>query len=418
MATIKYLYRSKLNEAQLKVRMLVSRDGENFTYDANSQIVVEKQIWEKYTDHSKIRDITLINKREDLKLKTASLKSFLLQEMKSVNEIELDKNWLELTISRYYKSGVHSKPDVHTLPQSIVYWAKKYIEYKKPSTSLGTHKKSNVILNYLIKYQNERKDMVYVRDVDFDFANNFRNFLVDDGYAQSTIERALKFCKTIVRYARINGIEVNQQFEAIKVQPPQKKPIIYLNLEEQADIEKLTLSGDEKTARDWLIIGCNLGQRISDLMDMNMSKVRKYKDKYIIEIEQKKTKKRVAIPFNKKAIKILDEYDWNFPPKLEYHVINDLFKVICRKAKIKEPILGTIKKSLGNKKVRGVEGVYPKHKLIGTHVCRRSFASNYYGKAPTSYLKTITGHTSEKDFLGYIGKSETDYAVDLAKYLD
>jgi hypothetical protein len=49
-------------------------------------------------------------------------------------------------------------------------------------------------------------------------------------------------------------------------------------------------------------------------------------------------------------------------------------------------------------------------------VGRRSFASNYYGKIPTTYLIFITGHSSEKMFLNYMGKSNKDLAVEVSKY--
>jgi hypothetical protein len=49
-------------------------------------------------------------------------------------------------------------------------------------------------------------------------------------------------------------------------------------------------------------------------------------------------------------------------------------------------------------------------------VGRRSFASNYYGKIPTTYLIFITGHSSEKMFLSYMGKSNKDLALEVSKY--
>ena len=61
-------------------------------------------------------------------------------------------------------------------------------------------------------------------------------------------------------------------------------------------------------------------------------------------------------------------------------------------------------------------GKFPKHKLVTSHICRRSFSSNFYGDIPTALLKSITGHSTEKQFLEYIGKSETDQAEQLAEY--
>jgi len=63
-----------------------------------------------------------------------------------------------------------------------------------------------------------------------------------------------------------------------------------------------------------------------------------------------------------------------------------------------------------------IKGVYPKYELIGSHVCRRSFATNFYGKIPTPILINITGHGTEKMFLKYIGKTSYDNAYQMVKY--
>jgi len=62
---------------------------------------------------------------------------------------------------------------------------------------------------------------------------------------------------------------------------------------------------------------------------------------------------------------------------------------------------------------RKVTGSYRKCDLVSTHICRRSFATNHYGKLPTPVLMAITGHQTEKMFLKYIGKSAKDNAETL-----
>ena len=60
--------------------------------------------------------------------------------------------------------------------------------------------------------------------------------------------------------------------------------------------------------------------------------------------------------------------------------------------------------------------MYSKNELVTSHIGRRSFATNNYGKIPTPLLMSATGHTTEKMFLEYIGKTETDRAMQLAEY--
>ena len=88
-------------------------------------------------------------------------------------------------------------------------------------------------------------------------------------------------------------------------------------------------------------------------------------------------------------------------------------KKVCEKAKINEPIHGTLFDPEIKEKV---EKDYPKWKLVSSHIGRRSFASNNYGIIPTSFLMYITGHTTEAMFLTYIGKSNKDIAMELTNY--
>ena len=65
---------------------------------------------------------------------------------------------------------------------------------------------------------------------------------------------------------------------------------------------------------------------------------------------------------------------------------------------------------------RKKSGVYPKWKLVSSHIGRRSFATNFYGEIPTTYLTYITGHSTESMFLKYIGKSNKDKAMEMTNF--
>ena len=79
-------------------------------------------------------------------------------------------------------------------------------------------------------------------------------------------------------------------------------------------------------------------------------------------------------------------------------------------------LITVTKKGKGNKKKRKIDGIYQKWELISSHVCRRSFATNLYGKLPTSLIMQITAHSSEKMLLNYIGKDSLDYAQQIADF--
>ena len=68
--------------------------------------------------------------------------------------------------------------------------------------------------------------------------------------------------------------------------------------------------------------------------------------------------------------------------------------------------------------MRHEKGIYEKWQLVTSHICRRSFATNLFGKLPTALIMQITAHSSEKTFYGYIGKNSFDYAQQIADYYE
>jgi integrase len=116
------------------------------------------------------------------------------------------------------------------------------------------------------------------------------------------------------------------------------------------------------------------------------------------DVFQQKGKKHVSIPVTGRAKKVLES---GFPERIALQNLNDYIKKVVKAAKIDELIDG---KKYDSESKRKVFAKYPKYELITSHVCRRSFATNYYKKIPTTVIMGITGHVKESTFLQYIGK--------------
>ena len=160
-------------------------------------------------------------------------------------------------------------------------------------------------------------------------------------------------------------------------------------------------------AKDWLIIGCYTAQRVSDFYRMNKSMIVLENNIYWIVFKQFKTGQRVKIPIHYKVMGILEKYKLDFPPNFSQDEhsnrtqLSSLMKDVCEASGINEKVRG---------RYNGVIGRYPKYKLIQNHTCRRSFATNFYGRPdwPTPMIMKITGHLNEINFLKYIDQ-EDDY---------
>jgi hypothetical protein len=126
-------------------------------------------------------------------------------------------------------------------------------------------------------------------------------------------------------------------------------------------------------------------------------------------LKQQKTGKLVAIQILLEALEIFED---GMPYKISLVHFNEYIK------EVKATNLSTPTK--GCKKLKHnlptVEGVFPKHEVVSSHVCRRSFSSNYYGRIPTSVLMVITGHGTERMFLSYIVKTTYYNAHQMLEY--
>ncbi len=60
--------------------------------------------------------------------------------------------------------------------------------------------------------------------------------------------------------------------------------------------------------------------------------------------------------------------------------------------------------------------VIQKWEAITSHIGRRSFASNFYGKIPTALLMEATGHSTEQMFNRYISSADTERTRALMAY--
>lgn len=410
MATVNFLYRSQKKESDLKLRLLFSNEKPK-VIEVNSKIFIDKSKWDKITNSKRLRDAELLDLKTEIDEKTNDLRKFILNSFRNSFIGDIDKKWLESRVSKYYKS---KESELSNTPvqnsQLLKEWIQNYIDFRTGEIKESTLRKQKSMKKNIERFIEAQDSPINLIDVDLQFKKSFESYFDEEGYAINTIARMLKFIKTVCKYGELNGIKLNTQFNSIKNRK-EKTQSFYLTPEEQKSIENLKLNDKElKIAKDWLIISCNTGQRHSDYSRFDNSMIREVKGKKIIEFTQQKVNKKIAVLLNNKVLKILEKYDNQFPPTLHEQVLNKKFKELGEIAEINEMLEGKIKMKT-KKGLRSVVGVYPKHKYIGTHIGRYSFANNNYGKLPTAYIRRVTGHTTESALLEYIGKSDVDLAL-------
>lgn len=284
-----------------------------------------------------------------------------------------------------------------------------------------------IIIRY-IRY-NKLKQLL-LTDIDINFKNDFERYCSEvEKYSINYFERNFKFMKTILYHAQQNGHPINLGLSRIKCKT-EKTMFVFLTPQELEIIENTTFSYEHlETAKDWLLISCYSGQRISDFMRFDTSMIceRKVKgvDKHFIEFTQEKTDKQLILPLDNRIIKILKKRNWSFPRKMSEPRYNEHIKSVCKEVGIDEMVEGTLAiknnaENIKNRKKnnrRKIKGMYPKYMLVSSHIGRRSFASNNFGRIPTPLLMVATGHSTPNMLMKYIGKIDEQQSLTLAEYL-
>lgn len=411
MAKVTYFIQSKKNPANIYISLSVAFKN---VFKRKSGYTIDPKDWSTATNLPKQGDENL----KDVKIKLSTLSTKIEANLNKAtsNSVEISGDWLQEQIDII--TVKKKKTDVDRLTNYIQVYIDKlpYKEFPngKRGVARGTIQKYNTLKTKIEDFEKHQKKQYYVKDVDLKFRNDLLTYFTGtDKLNSNSAGRYIRFLKTVCLDADLNDYPVNKQLKQIKGFT-EKATKVFLSFDELRAIENTTFVRLAlENAKNWLIIGCYIGQRVSDLLILTDENIKVRNGLELIELTQKKTGKRVAIPLHHKVKEILNKRNGKFPTPLSAQKFNGHLKDLCEIAKIS---LLTEGAKLNKETKRKSPGMYPKHELVTSHVCRRSFASNFYGEMPTALLISITGHATETQFLEYIGKTSNDYAVQIADY--
>lgn len=233
----------------------------------------------------------------------------------------------------------------------------------------------------------------------------------DQSYAKGEIGRKIKRLKSLLKYGAGKGIQLGMNLEAIDKEYSYKTKK-YINVISEAEFFKILNLKDLppylENVRRWLLIGLNIGQRISDLQRIKQKEIR-YDSNGIalIDITQVKGEETVTIPIKLKQV--IDILKHKFPYPISDQKFNNYMKEVCKRADIDQIVKG-YKMNPITKRKELVEA--PKYELLASHDMRRSFATHHYDNGiSVNLIMKITGHKRESTFYEYIDrkpKKDTD----------
>lgn len=414
MASVKCLIQGKSENANIYIQFSINRKQ---VYKRKTGFVINPKEWSL----TNAQPIQKSESNKALKSKLDKLGTFIIDSFnQTISKGEtITGDWLQLQIDLFNNKVPILELDI------LTNYIQKYINeapYKpngKKGTGLSVGRVKNIKLfdSTIKRYEAEvfKGKSILIKNINLKFADDFKSWLFNQNYSINYVGKNIANLKTICFDAQKNDIETSNQLRNKFIsglsenKPPEQ--IIYLSEAEQEQIKNANILRESLiNARKWLLLGCLIGQRGGDLLNITENNIKDLNGIKIIELKQQKTGKLVAIPLLPDALEIIES---GFPYKISLTKFNEYIKEVCQEAGINEPITGKIKVTSRNPlKVE----TKPKYNFITSHVCRRSFATNFYGRIPTPVLMNITAHATEKVFLQYCGKTTYDNAYQMIDY--
>lgn len=427
MATTKFLLRKEGENCNIYIRLSIDR---NNVFKRKTNYIINSKNWKYDTKFNKSGEKTTYNtgypkqtsdELKKLKLNLEKLKTEIEERLNvaTTEGILISGYWLEEQINEFQER--HKKED----PDRLINHFQAYIDNlptnrsgkKKKPVKQSTITKYSTIKKKLINFEKYRKRNILIKDVDLKFRNDLIKYFREvEKLSSNTIGRYITFIKTVCNNAKIYGIKTHSQLEAFKGYTDEASKI-YLSFEELEKIEQAKFIREAlENAKDWLIIGCYIGQRVSDVLDLTKENIIYKNGLELLSFRQKKTNKNIIIPIPPKIKQILSKRNGEFPRHISATKFNKHIKDVAKLAGINEMTEGAKNSEIEEKLYRKKYGKFPKYELMTSHVMRRSFATNYYGEMPTALIISITGHSTEEQYLEYVGKPPIDNAQIIADY--
>ncbi len=414
MATINYLVKGEKNVTNILLRF---KNGRKFDLTVSTDLKVEPKKWSSAKQKVKLTadDTT----KDEVNNNLIALEKFIFNEFNSDNSKGefIDKYWLRKKIANFFNRPIDETaidqvffiPFIETFIKNA---PTRIIKGKNKVIAKGTITKYTTTQRKLEEYEERFSTKLKFTDLDLTFYDRFVNFLSQEQKINlGTIGNYIGTLKTIARDAKLKGLPVHPHIEHPNFFVPKiTSDSIYLNDDEINAVFKYDFKGVERleNTRDLFIIGLRTGLRISDFLRLKDANI---KNGYI-EIETQKTGQTVTIPLHKQVKAILEKRN-GFPRTISDQKFNEHVKDLCKVAGFNEKVQGS---KINKDTKRKEEGVFEKWELVTSHICRRSFATNLYGKLDNLTIMGITGHQTETQFLKYIKITNTEKAEKLKEY--
>jgi site-specific recombinase XerD len=233
------------------------------------------------------------------------------------------------------------------------------------------------------------------------------------GLFDDTVFKYFTNLKAFLSWSEKRGYQTHPSYKTWEIIKRRPDPIS-LTLDELEKLERAPMSSKSlDIARDYLVLECRTGQRISDLKRFDVLDYSDQKWTHHPKKGNRLSAKKVSVHFKgycAPALLILGKYNFKLPTVHEV-TLNKNIKEACKIAGINSDIFTD--RWAGNKKIR-ISG--PKYSFISTHNGRATFITLALSHGmPVEYVMELTG-ISEYQTLSHYRAKFDDKSVE--KYLE
>jgi integrase len=355
------------------------------------------------------------NKRFDNKInkKLTKLKGYIagLEDKRNVSKEEITT-----ALNEIFKKSDPTSNEEPLIDNSFFAMFEKYL-HNKVSTSKARIVKS--VINHWRSYEAYKRTAITFEAVTVDLLRDFEAYLKTESTRTSkvthetklvpkgrnTIHTILKISRAFWRYAtgdlKQQGIEIHYPFgkDAFEIQGENYGDPIYITIAERDILFNTQLESEKlQRVRDIFVFQCLIGARVGDLCKLTKANIQND----IISYIPRKTKDNkpivVNIPLHPKAIEILKRY--NLPgglllPFISDQRYNDYIKDLFEKVNFTRLVTRLNPTTGEEEQVRLCD-------IASSHMARRAFVGNLYGKVDNGIIGSMSGHTpGSKSFARY-----------------
>lgn len=409
---VNYILKGKNNPTNIVCRF---KPNQQIDFSCSTGIWINKEDWN--IDKQRLKPKITSQNRDLINSKLKEMKGSIIDNWinDSLKKVPVSNDWLKDIIYHFFGIAKIDETDKIYFTDWVIKFIKESPKrlHKGEPIAERTIKHYETTFNKIKAFEKINKTKLRHEHVDLKFYRNFIDYCrTVENLGNNTIGGYITNFKMWCKNIELEGLPINSQYKHSEFMAlSNKTKDTYLNENEINAIFKHDFTENPRldNTRDLFIIGLRTGLRISDflrLKDINFIKG-------FIEIETAKTGERVVIPLHHQIHSILEKRNGALPNTISDQKFNLYIKEICQKVEINEMTEGA---KVNPETKRKETGTFPKFELISSHTCRRSFASNLYGKLPNMTIMAITGHQNESVFLKYIKITKNEHAEALRRF--